>query len=367
MRFENIYQQEPNFPYRYIAPSSLEKFLCENLSDYVKQIGTSTLGVPIYMLRVGRGNKKVLAWSQMHGNESNATHALLDMLYSLKDSPLYDNLFAEITLDFIVMLNPDGSALWTRRNALEIDLNRDFIKRSSKELPLLVELALSGTYDFGLNLHEQRTIFSTDGMHPATLSFLAPSQDSSRSITPVRKRAMKIISDTAHHLRELIPENIARYSDEYYPTSTGDNFMRLGLPTILFEGGHYEKDYQRQQTRKYYTIALYYCLVAIGKYQGDTLGYEQYFALPENRESHYDIIYRNVKLNTDFPCVLDIAVQYREEKKPDSLDIEFIPIVVEVGDCGKKKGWEELDCTDKRFVSQSLYPKLDAPVNFQIL
>jgi hypothetical protein len=90
------------------------------------------------MLSIGSGETRVLAWSQMHGNESNATHAILDLLISLeKQSNLKEELFSKISLDFIFMLNPDGSEKWTRRNALDIDLNRDYLKLSSKEFPIL--------------------------------------------------------------------------------------------------------------------------------------------------------------------------------------------------------------------------------------
>jgi hypothetical protein len=39
---------------------------------------------------------------------------------------------------------------------------------------------------------------------------------------------------------------------------------------------------------------------------------------------------------------------------------------MEVGDVKKRKGWLEIDCTGKRFVSATKYPKLDAPVEFTI-
>ena len=109
------YQKNPNFPNRYISPKSLQNFLQENLSDYITLIGTSTLGEPIYQFSYGSGDIKVLAWSQMHGNESNSTHCMLDLWYSLESQPqLKEKLFQNISLDFIFMLNPDGSKVWSR-------------------------------------------------------------------------------------------------------------------------------------------------------------------------------------------------------------------------------------------------------------
>ncbi len=361
------YLQNPNFPNRYISPEKLFNFLQANYSAVISQLGSSYLERPIYKMSLGAGDIKVLAWSQMHGNESNATHAMLDLLEIFKYQPdLQKELFSKITLDFIFMLNPDGSEKWTRRNGHDIDLNRDFLKQSSKEFPFLKELAHTGSYDYALNLHEQRTIFSTDGINPATLSFLAPAEDFERTITETRKKAMAVIARIYEKLEPEIPNQIARYSDEFYPSSTGDNFIKFGIPTILFEGGHFQNDYKRTGTRKYYTLALYEGLVAISDLAGKTDGWEKYQQIPENKESHYDLIYRNVKLNTDFECILDIAVQYKEEIKPEDDEISFVPIVVEVGDIGKKKGWKEIDCTGKSFVSDRKFPKLDEEVDFKI-
>ena len=362
------YRQCPDFPNRYISPEKLFFYLQTNLSDYISEVGTSYLGKPIYMLRLGSGSTKVLAWSQMHGNESNATHAMLDLLEIFKEKPeLKNNLFSEITLDFIFMLNPDGSEKWTRRNALDIDMNRDYLKLSSKEFPILKNIAEKGNYDYALNLHEQRTIFTTDGENPATLSFLAPAENFEREITVTRKKAMAVISRIYNRMKLEIPNQVARYNDEFYPTSTGDNFTKMGIPTILYEGGHFPDDYKRKGTRKYYTIALYEGLKAIADLNGSDDGWETYLEIPENQESHFDIIYRNVKLNTDFECVLDIAVHYKEEIREGDEEISFVPVVMEVGDCGKKKGWKEIDCTGKFFKSENKFPKLDALQNFEII
>src|SRR3546814_9577217 len=39
----------------------------------VTQLGISVLKKPIYQLRYGNGPKRVMLWSQMHGNEPTAT------------------------------------------------------------------------------------------------------------------------------------------------------------------------------------------------------------------------------------------------------------------------------------------------------
>ncbi|ACU07893.1 peptidase, family M14 [Flavobacteriaceae bacterium 3519-10] len=366
MQTKITYRQNPDFPNRYISPEKLFLYLQANYSDCITEIGKSVLGRPIYKMSLAHGKIKVLAWSQMHGNESTGTHAMLDLLEIFKHQPeLQHNLFTEISFDFIFMLNPDGSQKWTRRNALEIDLNRDFLKMSSKEFPILRNIVESGGYDYGLNLHDQRTIFSTNGTDPATLAFLAPSENYDRDITGTRKKSMAVIAKIFENLRNELPCGIARYSDEFYPASAGDNFTKMGLPTILFEGGHFPDDYKRTATRRFYTLALYHALNAIVDLRGTTHDWQLYQDIPVNKETHYDIIYRNVKLNLDYECVLDIAVQFREEFADGSDEISFVPIVMEVGDVGMKKGWKEIDCTGKTFVSQRKFPKLDEVVDFR--
>lgn len=368
MKIVENYIQNPAFPNRYISPENLFLYLEENYSDYISQIGTSYLEKPIYQFSIGSGSINILAWSQMHGNESNATLAMLDLLEIKKNIPaMFEAIFEQISLDFIFMLNPDGSEKWSRRNALDIDMNRDYNMEASKEFPFLKNLIKKKKYSYALNLHEQRTIFSTDREHPATLSFLAPAENIEKQATETRKKSMAVISAIFEYMKPLIPNKIGRYDDEFYPNSTGDNFTKKGIPTILFEGGHYPDDYLRKETRKFYTVALYIALEFIARENGTVENWENYFQIPENIESHYDIIYRNVKLNTDFPCILDVAVQYKEEIKAGENEISFTPIVTEVGDVGKKKGWLEIDCTGKYFRSENKFPKLEAEVNFEII
>ena len=72
-------------------------------------IGHSVLNLPIYAHHLGKGSVRVLLWSQMHGNESTTTRALLDLfvyLHTLDGSKLLDGL----TLMIIPQLNPDGAS-----------------------------------------------------------------------------------------------------------------------------------------------------------------------------------------------------------------------------------------------------------------
>ena len=68
-----------------------------------------------------------------------------------------------------------------------------FLKESSPEIKILKKIAKDKKYDYALNLHDQRTIFTTDGVNPATLSFLAPSFDQDRTLNENRKRVWQLL------------------------------------------------------------------------------------------------------------------------------------------------------------------------------
>ncbi len=114
---------------RYLQYSDLQDALEEFRTDYeIREIGRSFLNVPIQTIKVGTGSKKILAWSQMHGNETTTTKGVLDLLNFLKNNPELDEvqeILKQCTLLIIPMLNPDGAARYTRENVNKVDLNRD--------------------------------------------------------------------------------------------------------------------------------------------------------------------------------------------------------------------------------------------------
>src|SRR5688500_5558561 len=83
--------------------------------------GPGADGRAIHLLTLGTGPRRVLMWSQMHGDEPSATPALLDVAdYLLSDAQGHAVLDA-LTLLMVPMLNPDGAERRVRRNAQGID------------------------------------------------------------------------------------------------------------------------------------------------------------------------------------------------------------------------------------------------------
>lgn len=316
---------------RYLHPNAvnhvLEKF---GYLGTITTIGKSVLGKPIYALTFGQGSFKVLAWSQMHGNESTTTKAVLDVLNSFKtlsDDSLVKDVLSKMTIKIILQLNPDGCEAYTRTNANGIDLNRDAHNLTQPE-----SQALRKVYDrfkphLCLNLHDQRTIFNVSGTHtPATVSFLAPAANPERTITPTRAIAMDYIVKMNNVLQQVIKDGVGRYDDSYNENCVGDKFQTLGVPTILFEAGHYPKDYMREKTRKLIYISIIQLFAEIVADTQDQEQTDSYFNIPDNAKQFVDVLVTNVRIKGKST---QIGIQYTEKLIDDA--IKFIPVVHFIG------------------------------------
>lgn len=313
----------------------------------IKQLGTSENDEPIYLIKIGTGSKKLLFWSQMHGNESTTTKAMFDFLKMLSDDSNYlsQDILNHCTLYIVPILSPDGARLYTRLNYNKVDLNRDAQNRTQKESVILRDLIDSIQPDYAFNLHGQRTIFSAgETQNPATVSFLSPAGDEKRTITTCRKIAMEIIAEMNTVLQQFIPNRIGRYDDGFNINCVGDTLSTLNVPTILFEAGHFDNDYDREKTREYIFYALVTSVSYISKNEIKGDRYKTYFDIPENGKRFYDIIVRDVMLNGKN---VDIAIQYTEELSENS--VKFIPKIVKIEDLQNFYGHREINA-DKRTI-----------------
>lgn len=362
---------EENFKNRYVNPSELSDFLIKNYKSLLTEIGRSELNKPIYKLTLGKGPKNILLWTQMHGNETTGTLSCLDLLkFFENENNCSHEILSKFTLDIIFMLNPDGAEIWTRRNRLGIDINRDFLTASSIEMQVLKKTASEKKYDLAFNLHDQRTIFGVEGKkEPATLAFLSPSESVDRKVTETRKKSMGLIADIYKEISKLLPNKISRFTDEFYPRSVGDNFQKLGIPTILFEGGHFPKDYYRQKTRRYFTLSLITALYYASVKDEWQKGYELYNEIPNNSLSFFDIIYRNVRIREDKKETVDIGIQYVEKITKGENELSFIAKIEDIGDLSFMYGHEEIDADGRCIVfadSTIQYPRIGVFADFKL-
>jgi hypothetical protein len=281
----------------------------------------------ISSFHLGQGSRKILIWSQMHGNETTTTKAVLDLLnfFSLyKD--ITDSIFELCSFVIIPVLNPDGAVRYTRANANLVDLNRDASSRTQLESQLLNRVYTEFQPDFCFNMHDQRTIFSAGtNPFPATVSFLSPSFNEERGLNVTRKKSMSLIASASLMLEKFIPNQIGRYDDSFNLNFIGDFFQAQGTPTILFEAGHFPNDYAREETRKYIFLALLKMVQDICLDVEDQL-IDVYFEIPENKKLFNDVIVRNVK--SEDSTIKDIVIQYKEVVEDEH--INFVPFIEKI-------------------------------------
>ncbi|MGO3183727.1 MAG: M14 family metallopeptidase [Aequorivita sp.] len=324
---------------RYITLEHISQLLEDYKTAHeVSVVGYSEQGLSIPLVKIGAGPKVILGWSQMHGNESTTTKALFDFLKFVSQKDFFQkeikNFLNNYTLYLLPILNPDGAKLYTRENANQVDLNRDAQNLSQSESRCLRKVFDDLKPQLCLNLHDQRSIFGFANGKPATVSFLSPAADKKRSITEARKEAMQYIVKINRVLQSYIPGQVGRYDDSFNPDCIGDTFQKLGVPTILFEAGHYKQDYQREKTREFIFYSLLSLFDIFSEEKGD-IDYKDYFDIPENQKNYNDFIIRNVNLE-DRAKPVSIAIQYVE--KLEKGKIIFVPVIDKIGALKGKLG-----------------------------
>lgn len=318
----------------------------KNLFD-IELIGNSIEGREIYSLSVGRGNIKILAWSQMHGDEPTATAAIFDLIKFFLEDDIYNdfrkNIFNKLKIYFVPMLNPDGAEKFQRENSLNIDLNRDALRIEAHESKILWNLAEKIKPEFAFNLHDQNSYYTAGRtFNTAAISMLAPPSDYEKSITETRKKSMQVILKIKETLSNFIPQNIARYDDDFEPRAFGDNFIKTGISSILIESGFLIGDYEKSKIRKLNFISLLSAFNSIANEDYKEKNIDEYFLIPENNTLLFDLLLRNLSITKNNQTFkVDIGI-LRERKFDSQLNrFYYAGKIKEIGDLSIYYGIEE--------------------------
>ncbi len=354
---------------RYIALEHIEPLLQQfNTDGQLEVIGRSVQQRPIYAFKAGTGKIRILMWSQMHGNESTTTKAVMDFLNFLhSDCEMAQNLLRDFTFYCLPMLNPDGASVWTRENANGVDLNRDAFELSQPESKILFDAFERFKPDCCYNMHDQRTIYGAgDSGKPATVSFLAPAFNVERHIHHARAKAIDIIAAMNEELQKHIPGQVGRFDDAFNINCTGDRFQSLNVPTVLFEAGHFPNDYARDQTRKYIFIALLSGFEFLNENVIVSNGLQDYLNIPQNKMNFFDFVYKNVKINYDRNIIItNFAAQFTEELIGN--EIRFTARVAQIGNMDDYFGHVEWDAKESEYSDGcNNYPELAQKADFYL-
>lgn len=328
----------------------------------VAQIGKSFEGRAIYELTYGEGKKKVMMWSQMHGDEPTATMALFDLFNFLEGKndghdELRTLLKKNLAIHFIPMLNPDGAERYTRRTAQNIDMNRDARAGQTVEGALLRARAKAINPQYGFNLHDQNIYYNVPGTkNPVTISLLAPAYNDARDINEVRGGAMQLIVGMNKLLQNYIPDAVAKYDDTYTPRGFGDNFQSWNASTILIESGGKKGDPEKQQIRKLNFIIILNALKEIAESSYKQYAREDYEKIPFNASQLHDVVIRNVEVSRDSNTYhTDIAL--RRNEITVGRDYYVRGKVEDIGDLLESYGYDEVDANGLKFVAGKVYEK----------
>ena len=342
-----------------------------NITFEIIKIGNSIEGRDIYRIKIGKGKTKILVWSQMHGDEPTATSAIFDLFNFFADTQSYNELrkliIDDLEIHFIPMLNPDGAERFQRENSINVDINRDAVSQVCDESKLLWDYAQNLKPEFGFNLHDQNSYYTAGRTNKSSaISLLIPPMDFVKSINYTREKGMQIILKINEILSEIIPGQVARYSDDFEPRAFGDNFVKTGISSILIESGFYQGDYKKDFVRKLNFISLLTAFTSIVKRDHEKLFYADYFEIPENRESLFDLLLKNVVITkAERNFIVDVGIN--RKKKYDQINKKFYfeSTIAGIGDLSTFYGIEEYDMENAELEKEK-FLFLDSAADFEL-
>ena len=314
----------------------------------VQKVGESIQGRDLHLISIGQGESNIFLWSQMHGDEPTATQAIFDILNFL-DAPDFkaekEAILSKLKLHFLPMLNPDGAEVFTRRNALGIDINRDALRLQSPEGQTLKRLRDSLDADFGFNLHDQSTYYNAERTEkPATISYLATAYNYEKDINEVRANAMKVIVYMNNIIQNYAPGQVGRYSDDFEPRAFGDNIAKWGTSLILIESGGFPDDPEKQEIRKLNYVSILSALSTIANGSYNDIPIEDYEKIPRNDRKLFDLKIENVTyelMGNDY--ILDLGIFNQEVDLKDHDEFYYKSTIGDQGDLSTYYGYDTFD------------------------
>lgn len=335
------------------SPEIFQKVIQQLSKNYrTNHLGDSVEGRPINSISFGNGPVKILMWSQMHGNESTATRAILDILQFFNEPKelvsIQQNILNKLTICLVPMVNPDGTALFQRRNALNMDINRDAREFESPESQILKAIIADFKPDFAFNLHDQRRFYNITGTNkPSSIAFLAPAYDESEDINQTRSSAMQLIAHLRQELETTVPGQVGIYDDTYTPRAFGDYTQRAGVSTILIESGWEQDDLEKEFIRKLNFSLLTSAFDAIADNRFNKLPVDDYKAIPMNDERLFDLLIRNINIEKNGQLYkIDIGIHRTEESIEHDTVFFAKGEITDIGDLKDWYGFTELDGLD---------------------
>jgi len=197
-------------------------------------IGRSVQGRNLWMVTLGTGApKRVFYLCRQHGHEPASTEGALDFMTELvkaDDDTMPANYLKTVTVYVVPMANPDGSEAFLRHNAHDVDLNRDWIKRTQPETRALYAEISRLHPDLMTDQHE---LYPND-TRPDFAEVVAVGSGTAPSVITASLDAQAAVSGLMQ--AEGFPI-ISHTITDTHPARLAHRFnsIKLGVPTVLFE------------------------------------------------------------------------------------------------------------------------------------
>lgn len=310
--------------------------------------GYSAEGRAIEMVRLGAGKTRVIAWSQMHGDEHTYTTVVLNLLQLLvgdPGNPRAELLLKNLDLRLIPMLNPDGAERGVRFNAHGIDINRDARELATPEGQLLRRVITEFSPQYAFNLHNQNPRrLLPHSPYPIALSVLVPPADPQNSQTAGVLAATQVLSRVCQVVASECPGRVSRYRADYMPRCFGEWAQSQGVATMLLEAGGAQGDDIQQLERQNFR-ALLTGLEAIADPSQAPEDMSTYGRLPFAMDCEaFDLLVRSVRIHcgpATQPVVADIGVN-----RPNKTVMPPCPgtgVIEDIGDLREHGGLVSID------------------------
>lgn len=203
----------------------------------LSSLGTSVQGRSLWMVTLHEPSadpgKKVFYLCRQHGHEPASTEgalAFIDDLVQADSSDPLANALKQATVYVVPMANPDGSEAFLRHNAHNVDLNRDWLKRTQPETKALYAALLRLHPDLVTDQHE---LYPTDP-RPDFTETVGPGSGANGNLIAECDDTQAVIQGAL--LAEGIPTASHLITDKH-PARLAHRYgcVVAGLPTILFE------------------------------------------------------------------------------------------------------------------------------------
>jgi len=325
----------------------LEVIKALNKTVQIEQVGNSVENRSINLVSFGKGKTKILLWSQMHGNEPTATAALLAIYKYFAENienPFVKKLYENLSIHSLVMLNPDGAERFQRRNAYDIDINRDAKKLQTPEGQILKKMQERIKPDFGFNLHNmggRETVEGTDNI--LKIALMAPPFNKKNEDNPTRINAKKVTVHIKSILDKYINGHVARYKAGFMPRAFGDAMQFWGVSTILVETGSYTPD-DPIFLEKLNFVSLLSVFDIVANDKLEKVDHTKYDKIPLEGKTVFDLLIKNAMIINGtkakpFKGDVGINIDYRLVNGK----IDTLGYIKDIGDLSIYKGKKIID------------------------